>query len=156
MVHTAARPGNKKRPAAKIKRRREQTAAKSRTMSGGKSVLWGLTGAYLLTMGGLLLCSLLLDWGLLAGTQQQYVLLVMIISLASVFIGSFVSTKMSEEDGFKFGLMTGILYILIRFLISWLVNGADLFVGNIFMELISCLAMACLGALLGRKKKNSK
>ena len=45
MVHTAARPGNKKRPAAKIKRRREQTAAKSRTMSGGKSVLWGLTGA---------------------------------------------------------------------------------------------------------------
>ena len=84
MVHTAARPGNKKRPAAKIKRRSEHTAAKSRTMSGGKSVLWGLTGAYLLTMGGLLLCSLLLDWGLLAGTQKQYVLLVMIISLASV------------------------------------------------------------------------
>lgn len=122
-------------------------------MSGGKSVLWGLIGAYLLTMLGLVLCSMLLNWGILSGTQKQYVLLVMIISLSSVFVGSFVGARMSETDGFRYGLLSGILYVLIRFLISWLINGADLFVGNIFTELISCLGMACLGALLGRKKK---
>ena len=150
MVHTGARSG-RKRPAAKGKKHRENRV--SITASGGKSVLWGLIGAYLLTMTGLVLCSLLLNWGILAGTQKQYVLLVMIISLVSTFVGSFVAARMSGQDGIKYGIVTGALYIVIRFLISWLINGADLFAGNLLAELVSCLGMACLGALWGRKKK---
>ena len=92
MAYKRARMG--KRSPNKATRRRDVTArTENLKLSGGKSVLWGLIGAYLLTMGGLLLCSLLLDWGILSGTQNQYVLLVMIISLISVFVGSFVAAR---------------------------------------------------------------
>lgn len=153
MTYKTARMGKRKHSPNKAKRRREGTVKTTNIKwSGGKSVLWGLIGAYLLTMGGLLLCSFLLDWGLLTGTQNQYVLLVMVISLVSVFVGSFVAARMSGEEGWKYGLITGILYLVIRFFVSWLINGADIFMGNIWLEGASCLAMSGLGAILGKKK----
>ena len=151
MAYTTARTAKRKRASNKTKRRRE-TMIQTPKLSGGKSVLWGLIGAYLLTMGGLVLCSFLLDMGILTGTQKQYVLLVMIISLLSVFVGSFVAAKMSGEEGWKFGLITGALYLVIRFLLSWIVNGADVFAGNIWLESASCLAMSGIGGMLGKKK----
>ena len=152
MVHTGVRVGGRKRLSSKGKKHRD-SKVNLKTVSGTKSILWGVIAAYLLTMSGLVLCSLLLTWGILAGTQKQYVLLVMVISMLSVFAGSFIAARMSAEDGFKSGLIAGILYIVVRFLIGWLINGADLFTGNLFTEMISSLGMACLGALWGRKKK---
>lgn len=152
MAYKRTRMG--KHSPSKGRRRKDVTArTENLKLSGGKSVLWGLIGAYLLTMGGLLLCSLLLDWGILSGTQNQYVLLVMMISLVSIFAGSFVAARMSGEEGWKYGLVTGILYLVIRFFISWLINGADIFVGNIWLESASCLAMSGLGTILGKKKR---
>lgn len=149
MVQMAGRAGHRKigRPRKRPERKQEKTAG------AGKSVLWGSIAAILITMAGLVLGSFLLDMGILAGTQRQYVLLVMGISWVSIFVGSFITARMCCADGFRYGFLTGVLYIIVRFLLSWLVNGNDLFFGNLFAEIIASLGMACLGALLGKKKK---
>lgn len=149
MVQMAGRAGHRKigRPRKRPERKQEKTAG------AGKSVLWGSIVTLLITMAGLVLGSFLLDMGILAGTQRQYVLLVMGISWVSIFVGSFITARMCCADGFRYGFLTGVLYIIVRFLLSWLVNGNDLFFGNLFTEIIASLGMACLGALLGKKKK---
>lgn len=151
MVQMARRAGHRKTGATGRPRKRQERP-QEKTAGAGKSVLWGSIAAILITMVGLVLGSLLLDMGVLAGTQRQYVLLVMGISWVSIFVGSFITARMCRVDGFRYGFLTGVLYIIIRFLLSWLVNGNDLFFGNLLTEIVASLGMACLGALLGKKK----
>ena len=152
MVQMARRAGHRKTGATGRPRKRQERP-QEKTAGAGKSVLWGSIAAILITMVGLVLGSLLLDMGVLAGTQRQYVLLVMVIVVISVLAGSLLTAKKSASGGFKWALVMGVLYLAIRMLVSFGVNGTNLFVGNLVTEIVSTLGTAALGGILGGRRK---
>ena len=137
--------------------RRAVHKSNAKAPSGGcapvKSVLMGLILAYGITTAGILLSAVLLNAGVLSGSPKQYVLLVMVIVVIAVLAGSLLTAKKSESGGFKWALIMGVLYLAIRMLVSFGVNGMNLFVGNLATEIISTLGTAALGGILGGRRK---
>ena len=116
-------------------------------------VLMGLILSYGITTAGILLSAVLLNSGVLSGSPKQYVLLVMVIVVISVLAGSLLTAKKSASGGFKWALVMGVLYLAIRMLVSFGVNGTNLFVGNLVTEIVSTLGTAALGGILGGRRK---
>ena len=116
-------------------------------------VLMGLILSYGITTAGILLSAVLLNSGGLSGSPKQYVLLVMVIVVISVLAGSLLTAKKSASGGFKWALVMGVLYLAIRMLVSFGVNGTNLFVGNLVTEIVSTLGTAALGGILGGRRK---
>ncbi|MFR3483463.1 MAG: hypothetical protein ACLTXL_08195 [Clostridia bacterium] len=61
--------------------------------------------------------------------------------------------KSIASGGFKWALVMGVLYLAIRMLVSFGVNGTNLFVGNLVTEIVSTLGTAALGGILGGRRK---
>lgn len=72
-----------------------------------------------------------------------------IVYVLVCFFGGFLAGKVQKKQKFLWGLLLGILYFAIMFIISWIVkNGEYGTFSGIFLNLLLCLGGGMLGGML--------
>ncbi|GGA41973.1 TIGR04086 family membrane protein [Paenibacillus physcomitrellae] len=114
--------------------------------------LSGLWYAYLWMMLGALFLSLLLKWSPLEETSLST--FTYVIHALSLLIGSFVSGKRSERKGWYQGAITGILYAILLFVISFLALDST-FKGGDFFYFIPAFLIGAIGGIFGKNARKN-
>ncbi|MEE1314406.1 MAG: TIGR04086 family membrane protein [Faecalimonas sp.] len=121
-----------------------------KTMGKGTQViqiLKALLASYVVTGILLLLLTLLLykfEWD-----EQMVTAGIIVIYIVSTFVGGFIMGKLKKARKFVWGLVTGLLYFVLLFLISFCVyrnfdgNGT-----NLLTTLLLCVGGGMLGGML--------
>lgn len=74
---------------------------------------------------------------------------IMAIYGVSGFLGGFISGKISETRKYLWGIISGLSYFLVLFIISLVVNGGfEQEAGNVIVQLALCTGCGMLGGML--------
>lgn len=116
------------------------------------ATLPGLWYAFLWMMIGALVLSLLLKWSSLE--EQDLTTWTYIVHAFSLLAGAFVSGKRSTRKGWHQGALTGILYVILLIIISFLaldssLKGADL------LYFIPAFLIGAIGGIFGKNTQKA-
>ncbi|ANS75475.1 hypothetical protein AWM70_13375 [Paenibacillus yonginensis] len=114
--------------------------------------LSGLWYAYLWMMIGALFLSLLLKWSRFE--EDSLSTFTYVVHAISVLAGSFVSGKRSERKGWYQGAITGILYAVLLFVISFLALDSS-FKGGDLLYFIPAFLIGATGGIFGKNARKS-
>ncbi len=115
--------------------------------TGVLRILKALLASYIVTGIMLLILTLLLyrfDWD-----EQMVTAGIIVTYVVSTFVGGFIMGKLKKEKKFIWGLVTGLLYFILLFAISFCVyrsfqgNGT-----NLITTLLLCMGGGMLGGML--------
>lgn len=115
------------------------------------STLPGLWYAFFWMMIGALLLSLLLKWSSLE--EQDLTGWTYVVHAFALLAGAFVSGKRSRRKGWHQGALTGVLYILFIFVISFLALDSSLKGGDL-LYLIPAFFIGAIGGIFGKNVQN--
>ncbi|WP_202080189.1 TIGR04086 family membrane protein [Caldalkalibacillus salinus] len=110
------------------------------------AMLYGLTGIVVILLVISLFLSLLLHLSAVKESSVQWVLLPM--TLLSLFIGGAIAGFRSGQKGWYVGGMTGVLFLLLIWLISYLGFNTALSVKSTVIY-VSYLLLTILGGMIG-------
>lgn len=111
------------------------------------ATLPGLWYAYLWMMFGSLILSLLLKWSQLGeGNLGGWTY---VVHALSVILGSFVSGKRSNRKGWHQGALTGLMYSIVLFIVSFLALDSTIEIKD-FLLFIPALLLGTLGGIAGK------
>lgn len=112
-----------------------------------RTIVKSVIAAYLIT--GLLLLLAAFWLYQLEPAQSQAAIGVMVIYVLSCFLGGFLSGKRLQNRKFIWGMVTGILYFLLLFLVSWIFGkGIHDTADQILTTFVLCAAGGMLGGML--------
>lgn len=112
-----------------------------------KSILGALLVSYLLS--GILLLILSLAVWKLQLSEQTTGTLVFAVYLLSCFAGGFISARLIRSRRFFWGLLTGLLYVLVLTALSW-IFGEDVRSFDYLIPIVICCAFSgMIGGIAG-------
>jgi putative membrane protein (TIGR04086 family) len=112
------------------------------------SLLKALMLSYIVT--GILLLAVAFAMYKIGINENIVNVAIIIIYVASSFIGGFVSGKMIKEQKYLWGIILGLAYMVIIGLVSFVVNGnIELSAGSTLTALVLCVAGGMMGGMVG-------
>lgn len=114
------------------------------------ATLPGLWYAFLWMMIGALGLSLVLKWSSLE--EQDLTAWTYAVHAFSLLAGAFVSGKRSERKGWHQGAITGILYVILIFIISFLALNSSLKGGDL-LYFIPAFLIGAAGGIFGKNAR---
>lgn len=125
----------------------------SESISGNnvKRIIKGSAFSIIITLIGLLIYSLILCYTSVAENTMPTTII--IITAISILIGSTISTSNIKKNGIVNGMLVGIIYIAIIYLISSIVTGNFLLNSNSIIMIIVSILTGALGGIIGVNKK---
>lgn len=116
-----------------------------------KRIIKGSIFSIVITLIGLLVYSIILSYTSISeGTMPATII---IITAVSILIGSTISTSNIKKNGIVNGVLVGIIYIAIIYLISSIVTGNFLLNTNSIIMVIASTLTGALGGIIGVNKK---
>ncbi len=116
-----------------------------------KRIIKGSIFSIVITLIGLLVYSIILSYTSISeGTMPATII---IITAVSILIGSTISTSNIKKNGIVNGVLVGIIYIAIIYLISSIVTGNFLLNTNSIIMVIASVLTGALGGIIGVNKK---
>lgn len=116
-----------------------------------KRIIKGSIFSIVITLIGLLVYSIILSYTSISeGTMPATII---IITAVSILIGSTISTSNIKKNGIVNGVLVGIIYIAIIYLISSIVTGNFLLNTNSIIMVIASTLTGALGGIIGVNKR---
>ncbi len=116
-----------------------------------KRIIKGSIFSIVITLIGLLVYSIILSYTSISeGTMPATII---IITAVSILIGSTISTSNIKKNGIVNGVLVGIIYIAIIYLISSIVTGNFLLNTNSIIMVIASVLTGALGGIIGVNKR---
>lgn len=116
-----------------------------------KKVIKGSAFSIIITLIGLLVYSIILSYT--SVSESTIPTIVIIITAISILIGSTISTSNIKKNGIVNGILVGIIYIAIIYLISSIVTGNFLLNTNSIIMVIASTLTGALGGIIGVNKR---
>ena len=105
----------------------------------------------IITLIGLLVYSIILSYTSVSESTMPATII--IITAVSILIGSTISTSNIKKNGIVNGVLVGIIYIAIIYLISSIVTGNFLLNTNSIIMVIASTLTGALGGIIGVNKR---
>lgn len=116
-----------------------------------KRIIKGSAFSIVITLIGLLVYSIILSYTSISETTMPATII--IVTAVSILIGSTISTANIKKNGILNGVLVGIIYIAIIYLISSIVTGNFLLNTNSIIMMIASVLTGALGGIIGVNKK---
>lgn len=116
-----------------------------------KKVIKGSAFSIIITLIGLLVYSIILSYT--SVSESTIPTIVIIITAISILIGSTISTSNIKKNGIINGMLVGIIYIAIIYLLSSIVTGNFLLNSTSIIMIIASVLTGALGGIIGVNKK---
>lgn len=116
-----------------------------------KRIIKGSAFSIVITLIGLLVYSIILSYTSISETTMPATII--IVTAVSILIGSTISTANIKKNGILNGVLVGIIYIAIIYLISSIVTGNFLLNTNSIIMVIASVLTGALGGIIGVNKK---
>ena len=116
-----------------------------------KRIIKGSIFSIVITLIGLLVYSIILSYTSVSESTMPATII--IITAVSILIGSTISTSNIKKDGIVNGILVGIIYIAIIYLISSIVTGNFLLNTNSIIMVIASTLTGALGGIIGVNKR---
>ena len=116
-----------------------------------KKVIKGSAFSIIITLIGLLVYSIILSYTSVSESTMPATII--IITAVSILIGSTISTSNIKKNGIVNGVLVGIIYIAIIYLISSIVTGNFLLNTNSIIMVIASTLTGALGGIIGVNKR---
>lgn len=116
-----------------------------------KKVIKGSAFSIIITLIGLLVYSIILSYT--SVSESTIPTIVIIITAISILIGSTISTSNIKRNGIINGMLVGIIYITIIYLLSSIVTGNFLLNSTSIIMIIASVLTGALGGIIGVNKK---
>lgn len=114
-------------------------------------ILKGSAISIIITLIGLLIYSIILSYTSVAETTMPVTII--IISAISILIGSTLSTSNIKKNGIINGMLVGLIYITVIYLLSSIVTGNFLLNITSIIMIITSVLTGTLGGIIGVNKK---
>jgi putative membrane protein, TIGR04086 family len=114
-------------------------------------ILKGSAISIIITLIGLLIYSIILSYTSVAETTMPVTII--IISAISILIGSTLSTSNIKKNGIINGMLVGLIYITVIYLLSSIVTGNFLLNITSIIMIITSVLTGALGGIIGVNKK---
>lgn len=116
-----------------------------------KKILKGSAFSIIITLIGLLIYSIILSYTSVAESTMPTIII--IITGISILIGSTISTSNIKKNGIVNGMLVGLIYITLIYLLSSIITGNFLLnINSIIMIIVSVLTGA-VGGIIGVNMK---
>lgn len=116
-----------------------------------KKILKGSAFSIIITLIGLLIYSIILSYTSVAESTMPTIII--IITGISILIGSTISTSNIKKNGIVNGMLVGLIYITLIYLLSSIITGNFLLnINSIIMIIVSGLTGA-VGGIIGVNMK---
>lgn len=116
-----------------------------------KKVIKGSAFSIIITLIGLLVYSIILSYT--SVSESTIPTIVIIITAISILIGSTISTSNIKKNGIINGMLVGLIYIAIIYLLSSIVTGNFLLNITSIIMIITSVLTGALGGIIGVNKK---
>ncbi|MGN1271160.1 MAG: TIGR04086 family membrane protein [Clostridia bacterium] len=116
-----------------------------------KKILKGSALSIIITLIGLLIYSIILSYTSVAETTMPTIII--IITGISILIGSTISTSNIKKDGIVNGMLVGLIYITLIYLLSSIITGKFSLNTNSMIMIITSVLTGALGGIIGVNKK---
>ena len=116
-----------------------------------KRIIKGSIFSIVITLIGLLVYSIILSYTSVSESTMPATII--IITAVSILIGSTISTSNIKKIGIVNGVLVGIIYIAIIYLISSIVTGNFLLNTNSIIMVIASTLTGALGGIIGVNKR---
>lgn len=116
-----------------------------------KKVIKGSAFSIIITLIGLLIYSIILSYT--SVSESTIPTIVIIITAISILIGSTISTSNIKKNGIINGMLVGLIYITVIYLLSSIVTGNFLLNITSIIMIITSVLTGALGGIIGVNKK---
>lgn len=116
-----------------------------------KKIIKGSVFSIVITLIGLLVYSIILSYTSISETTMPATII--IITAISILIGSTISTANIKKNGIVNGVLVGLIYIAIIYLISSIVTGNFLLNTNSIIMVIASVLTGAMGGIIGVNRK---
>ena len=116
-----------------------------------KRVLKGSAFSIIITLIGLLIYSIILSYTSVAESTMPTIII--IITGISILIGSTISTSNIKKNGIVNGMLVGLIYITLIYLLSSIITGKFSLNTNSMIMIITSVLTGALGGIIGVNKK---
>ena len=116
-----------------------------------KRIIKGSAFSIVITLIGLLVYSIILSYTSISETTMPATII--IVTAVSILIGSTISTANIKKNGIVNGVLVGLIYIAIIYLISSIVTGNFLLNTNSIIMVIASTLTGALGGIIGVNKR---
>lgn len=116
-----------------------------------KRIIKGSVFSIVITLIGLLVYSIILSYTSISETTMPATII--IVTAVSILIGSTISTANIKKNGIVNGVLVGLIYIAIIYLISSIVTGNFLLNTNSIIMMIASVLTGAMGGIIGVNKK---
>lgn len=116
-----------------------------------KRIIKGSAFSIVITLIGLLVYSIILSYTSISETTMPATII--IVTAVSILIGSTISTANIKKNGIVNGVLVGLIYIAIIYLISSIVTGNFLLNTNSIIMMIASVLTGAMGGIIGVNKK---
>ena len=116
-----------------------------------KKVIKGSAFSIIITLIGLLVYSIILSYT--SVSESTIPTIVIIITAISILIGSTISTSNIKKNGIINGMLVGLIYIAIIYLLYSIVTGNFLLNITSIIMIITSVLTGALGGIIGVNKK---
>lgn len=114
-------------------------------------ILKGSAISIIITLIGLLIYSIILSYT--SVSESTIPTIVIIITAISILIGSTISTSNIKKNGIINGMLVGLIYITVIYLLSSIVTGNFLLNITSIIMIITSVLTGALGGIIGVNKK---
>ena len=112
-----------------------------------KKVIKGSAFSIIITLIGLLVYSIILSYT--SVSESTIPTIVIIITAISILIGSTISTSNIKKNGIINGMLVGLIYITVIYLLSSIVTGNFLLNITSIIMIITSVLTGALGGIIG-------
>lgn len=116
-----------------------------------KKIIKGSVFSIVITLIGLLVYSIILSYTSISEITMPATII--IITAISILIGSTISTANIKKNGIVNGVLVGLIYIAIIYLISSIVTGNFLLNTNSIIMVIASVLTGAMGGIIGVNRK---
>lgn len=116
-----------------------------------KKILKGSAFSIIITLIGLLIYSIILSYTSVAESTMPTIII--IITGISILIGSTISTSNIKKNGIVNGMLVGLIYITLIYLLSSIITGNFLLNTKSMIMIITSVLTGALGGIIGVNKK---
>ena len=116
-----------------------------------KKILKGSAFSIIITLIGLLIYSIILSYTSVAESTMPTI--ITIITGISILIGSTISTSNIKKNGIVNGMLVGLIYITLIYLLSSIITGNFLLNTKSMIMIITSVLTGALGGIIGVNKK---
>lgn len=116
-----------------------------------KKILKGSAFSIIITLIGLLIYSIILSYTSVAESTMPTI--ITIITGISILIGSTISTSNIKKNGIVNGMLVGLIYITLIYLLSSIITGKFSLNTNSMIMIITSVLTGALGGIIGVNKK---